>query len=137
VLDQVKNTVGVSSLVIVPRYKLNEVVSQSNSCLLVEERRVGITDEIITKLCDDEENPALEAAWELIFYDDGIHSILRQTAMELDPEDLINFAKKIPILGGGISFPATCRYKTYPKSTQKLPKLYPKMTNQPKTRRYY
>ena len=73
-------------------------------------KSLGITDEIITKLCDDEENPALEAAWELIFYDDGIHSILRQTAMELDPEDLINFAKKIPILGGGISFPATCRY---------------------------
>jgi len=86
-------------------------------------KSLGITDEIITKLCDDEENPALEAAWELIFYDDGIHSILRQTAMELDPEDLINFAKKIPILGGGISFPATCRYKTYPKSTQKSPKL--------------
>jgi len=90
-------------------------------------KSLGITDEIITKLCDDEENPALEAAWELIFYDDGIHSILRQTAMELDPEDLINFAKKIPILGGGISFPATCRYKTYPKSTQKSPKLWPRI----------
>ena len=100
-------------------------------------KSLGITDEIITKLCDDEENPALEAAWELIFYDDGIHSILRQTAMELDPEDLINFAKKIPILGGGISFPATCRYKTFPKSTQKSPKLYPRMTIRPKIRPYY
>jgi hypothetical protein len=71
-------------------------------------KSLGITDDIITKLCEDEENPALEAAWELIFYDNGIHSILRQTAMELDPEDLIDFAKKVPILGGGISFPATC-----------------------------
>jgi hypothetical protein len=71
-------------------------------------KSLGITDEIITQLCDDEENPALEAAWELIFYDSGIHSILRQTAMELDPADLMNFAKKIPLLGGGISFPATC-----------------------------
>ena len=86
-------------------------------------KSLGITDEIITKLCDDEENPALEAAWELIFYDDGIHSILRQTAMELDPEDLINFAKKIPILGGGISFPATCRYTTNPKPIANQPKI--------------
>jgi len=72
-------------------------------------KSLGITDSIIANLCDDEENPALEAAWELIFYDSGIHSILRQTAMELDPEDLMNFAKKVPLLGGGISFPATCR----------------------------
>jgi len=71
-------------------------------------KSLGITDSIIANLCDDEENPALEAAWELIFYDSGIHSILRQTAMELDPEDLMNFAKKVPLLGGGISFPATC-----------------------------
>lgn len=71
-------------------------------------KSLGISDSIIANLCDDEENPALEAAWELIFYDSGIHSILRQTAMELDPEDLSNFAKKVPLLGGGISFPATC-----------------------------
>ena len=38
----------------------------------------GITDAIMHKLCVDESNPALEAAWDLIFYDSGIHSILRQ-----------------------------------------------------------
>ena len=38
----------------------------------------GITDGIMHKLCVDESNPALEAAWDLIFYDSGIHSILRQ-----------------------------------------------------------
>jgi len=70
---------------------------------------LGITDDILSRLSREEDNPALEAAWDLIFYDDGIHSILRQASMEIDPEDLVKFAKKIPLLGGGISFPATCR----------------------------
>ena len=70
---------------------------------------LGISDNILTRLSREEDNPALEAAWDLIFYDDGIHSILRQASMEIDPEDLAKFAKKIPLLGGGISFPATCR----------------------------
>lgn len=68
----------------------------------------GITDGIMHKLCVDESNPALEAAWDLIFYDSGIHSILRQASIEIDPTDLLKFEKKVPLLGGGISFPATC-----------------------------
>lgn len=71
-------------------------------------KSLGISDDILSRLSREEDNPALEAAWDLIFYDDGIHSILRQASMEIDPEDLVKFAQKIPVLGGGISFPATC-----------------------------
>ena len=46
VLDEVKNTGGVTSLVVVPRNKLDEVVGQSNTGLLVKDRRVRIGNEI-------------------------------------------------------------------------------------------
>ena len=40
----------------------------------------GLSDEIIREVCDMEQNPALAAAWELIFYHDGMHSILRRVS---------------------------------------------------------
>ena len=70
---------------------------------------LGLTDNIIYEVCKLDENPALAAAWELIFYNTGMHSILRQSAMELNHEELPAFAEKIPVLGAGVSFPATCR----------------------------
>ena len=45
-LDEVKDTGGVASLVVVPRNKLNEVIGQSNTGLLVKDRRVGVRDEV-------------------------------------------------------------------------------------------
>ena len=69
---------------------------------------LGVTDEIIEKMCKEEDNTALEAAWNLIFNENGMHSVLCQTATELDAVDLMLFARKVPLLGGGISFPATC-----------------------------
>mmetsp|Transcript_86431 Transcript_86431/g.129610 ORF Transcript_86431/g.129610 Transcript_86431/m.129610 type:complete len:345 (+) Transcript_86431:45-1079(+) len=46
VLDEVKDTVGVSGLVVIPRNKFDEVVSKGNSGLLVEDRRVRVRDEV-------------------------------------------------------------------------------------------
>jgi hypothetical protein len=46
VLDEVEDAGGVSSLVVVPRNKLDEVVGQSNAGLLVKDRRVGVGNEI-------------------------------------------------------------------------------------------
>ena len=69
----------------------------------------GLSDAIIGSVCEAEQNPALAAAWELIFYHDGIHSILRQSAMEFNFDELPAYAEKVPGLGGGISFPVTCR----------------------------
>ena len=45
-LNQVKALVTVSALVVVPGYKLDEVIGQCDSCLLVEDRCVGVGDEI-------------------------------------------------------------------------------------------
>jgi hypothetical protein len=44
--EQVTDTAGVSPLVIVPRDKLDEVVVERNSSLGVEDRGVGVTDEV-------------------------------------------------------------------------------------------
>ena len=45
-LDEVKDAGGVSSLVVVPRNKLDEVIGQSNTGLLVKDRGVRIGNEI-------------------------------------------------------------------------------------------
>ena len=46
VLDEVEDTGGVSSLVVVPRNKLDEVIGQSNTGLLIKDRGVRIGNEI-------------------------------------------------------------------------------------------
>ena len=45
-LDEVKDAGGVTSLVVVPRNKLDEVIGQSNTGLLVKDRGVGVKDKI-------------------------------------------------------------------------------------------
>jgi hypothetical protein len=44
--DEVNDTVGVSSLVIIPRNKLDEIVGKGNSGLLIKDGRAGIRNEI-------------------------------------------------------------------------------------------
>merc|ERR1719253_1100246 len=46
VLDQVQDTVGVSAFVVIPRHKLDKVISQSNSSLGINNGRMSIRDEI-------------------------------------------------------------------------------------------
>mmetsp|Transcript_21956 Transcript_21956/g.39853 ORF Transcript_21956/g.39853 Transcript_21956/m.39853 type:complete len:351 (-) Transcript_21956:47-1099(-) len=46
VTDKVQNTVGVSSLVIIPRNELDKVIRQGNTRLLVKDGRVSVTNEI-------------------------------------------------------------------------------------------
>ena len=46
VSDQVQHTVGVSSFIVIPRHKLDKVIRQSNTCLLVKDGRMCVTDKV-------------------------------------------------------------------------------------------
>ena len=88
VLDEVKDAGGVSSLIVVPRNKLDEVIRQRNAGLLVKDRGVSVRDEVrrndvLVLVSEDALHLALRG-----LLDGGADGLVRralvQTAREVD-----------------------------------------------------
>ena len=46
--------------------------------------------------------------WNVITNGDGLISLLRQSAMDQEWEEFSKFMNKLPLIGGNVSFAATC-----------------------------
>ena len=46
--------------------------------------------------------------WQLVAEGDGLLSLLRQSAMDQEWTEFSKFMNKLPLIGGNVSFAATC-----------------------------
>ena len=53
-------------------------------------------------------NLEMVEVWQLVSEGDGLLSLLRQSAMDQEWTEFSKFMNKLPLIGGNVSFAATC-----------------------------
>ena len=53
-------------------------------------------------------NSEMVEVWQLVSEGDGLLSLLRQSAMDQEWTEFSKFMNKLPLIGGNVSFAATC-----------------------------
>lgn len=70
----------------------------------------GITDDVLRASSNC---PEMVEVWQLVSEGDGLLSLLRQSAMDQEWTEFSKFMNKLPLIGGNVSFAATCSVLKY------------------------
>ena len=62
----------------------------------------------VTVLLLHDKNSEMVEVWQLVSEGDGLLSLLRQSAMDQEWTEFSKFMNKLPLIGGNVSFAATC-----------------------------
>ena len=65
----------------------------------------GVTDEVLRQSSNC---PKMVEVWNLLTEGSGLQSLLRQSAMDQEWNEFSKFMNKLPLIGGNVSFAATC-----------------------------
>lgn len=66
---------------------------------------IGVSDQVLE---DSSNCPNMVPVWKLLCDGNGLQSLLRQSAMDQQWEEFSKFMNKLPLIGGNVSFAATC-----------------------------
>lgn len=70
----------------------------------------GVTDDVLRASSNC---PEMVEVWKLVSQGEGLLSLLRQSAMDQEWEEFSKFMNKLPLIGGNVSFAATCSVLKY------------------------
>jgi hypothetical protein len=100
----------VSGVMPIPGFNLTADLDLLRSEIQLYRSQFGVTDQILE---DSSNCPEIVDVWNVITNGDGLISLLRQSAMDQEWTEFSKFMNKLPLIGGNVSFAATCSILKY------------------------
>jgi len=100
----------VSGVMPIPGFNLTADLDLLRSEIQLYRSQFGVTDQILE---DSSNCPETVDVWNVITNGDGLISLLRQSAMDQEWTEFSKFMNKLPLIGGNVSFAATCSILKY------------------------
>jgi len=100
----------VSGVMPIPGFNLTADLDFLRAEIQLYRAQFGITDQTLE---DSSNCPEIVDVWNVITNGDGLISLLRQSAMDQEWAEFSKFMNKLPLIGGNVSFAATCSILKY------------------------
>jgi len=100
----------VSGVMPIPGFNLTADIELLKTEIKLYRAQFDISDDILQTSSNC---PEMVQVWEVITHGDGLLSLLRQSAMDQEWEEFSKFMNKLPLIGGNVSFAATCSVLKY------------------------
>lgn len=100
----------VSGIMPIGGYNLTADIELLQKELRLYRTQLGVSDQVLE---DSSNCPNMVPVWKLLCDGNGLQSLLRQSAMDQQWEEFSKFMNKLPLIGGNVSFAATCSVLKY------------------------
>jgi hypothetical protein len=100
----------VSGVMPIPGFNLTADLDLLRNEIQLYRAQFNITDQTLE---DSSNCPEIVDVWNVITNGDGLISLLRQSAMDQEWAEFSKFMNKLPLIGGNVSFAATCSILKY------------------------
>jgi len=100
----------VSGIMPIGGYNLTADIELLQKELRLYRNQLGVSDQVLE---DSSNCPNMVQVWNLCCEGNGLQSLLRQSAMDQQWEEFSKFMNKLPLIGGNVSFAATCSVLKY------------------------
>jgi len=95
----------VSGIMPISGYNLTADIELLQKEIRLYRTQFGVTDKVLEQSSNC---PNMVPVWKLLCDGNGLQSLLRQSAMDQQWEEFSKFMNKLPLIGGNVSFAATC-----------------------------